>query len=183
MASTGAPPPGADASASASGSRREFESEANNVHLAMAPRIAVFESADVGECLRGPNGLDDDGGGLGSGFSALLRPFEASVRGVGVTTSLLEKRTCDVFPLRFDAAEHFAPARPGGGGGGASQQQQQHGFNRLRTRPEEMLDSMSAYITGKFRTTQGAEDAWGSKCRPIRLTGREEIEAEVLQRE
>lgn len=52
--------------------REEVLSAINNIHLALAPRIAVLSSPDVGQALA-PNGFSD--------FTDLLRPFQDSIEG------------------------------------------------------------------------------------------------------
>ncbi|PWN44882.1 hypothetical protein IE81DRAFT_320856 [Ceraceosorus guamensis] len=73
------------------------------VHSALSPRLAVLASPDVDEAILRPNGVPD--------LAALLRPFEASVRGLTIRTTELASRLAPSFTLRFDAISSFAPPR------------------------------------------------------------------------
>ncbi|CEH13767.1 Protein with predicted involvement in meiosis (GSG1) [Ceraceosorus bombacis] len=73
------------------------------VHSALSPRLAVLASPDVDKAILRPNGVPD--------LAALLRPFEASVRGLTIRTTELASRLAPSFTLRFDAISAFAPPR------------------------------------------------------------------------
>lgn len=52
--------------------RNEMDASVHNIHLALAPRVAVLNSPDVSEVL-GPNGFLD--------FAELLKPFQDDIEG------------------------------------------------------------------------------------------------------
>ncbi|KDN47718.1 hypothetical protein K437DRAFT_267765 [Tilletiaria anomala UBC 951] len=169
---------GARPTMSAFPQRPPMDTHNYTVHGALAPRIAILESDDVNDLLRTTNGLHN--------FAALLRPFEDSVRNVGVTSVHLEKQQCSVFPLRFDPLDAFLPAPASN----SSKSSSQH-FNRLRVRPEDLIDGMVPYLnrkisqhSGKGKEKQqegGQQEDWLSRMGPMTLLGKDDLDRDVLE--
>ncbi|CAO1632429.1 unnamed protein product [Parajaminaea phylloscopi] len=124
------------ASATASSSKLPLNTSAvEHIHSALSPRIACLASPDVSRILE-PNGFAD--------LAECLRPFEDSVRGVTVRTSQLESKHCPHFPVRFDSLPAFSDK-------GDSSDQPHSALSRHQSRPEELLDDITALVTSEAK--------------------------------